>query len=551
MTATATVSSTHRPTERSGASPTAGTGTLVRFMLRRDRVRLTSWVAGIGLLTLYFSLAVQTIAADEAQLAQLAGMFSDPVGRLMTGPAFGMDEPTYERFFSAGYALFLYIFIALMSAFTVVRHTRAEEQSGRAELMRANVVGRHATLTAALLLTAIANVAIGVLMLAATLAADFALGGSALVATAGVAVGLFFAAVAAVTSQMSESSRGASAMAGGLLALAYLIRMGGDMSEAGGSALSWFSPLGWAQQTAPYVEDRWWPLLPLLVLAAALTGAGFWLSTTRDVGAGLLAPRLGRSEARPALGTPLGLAARVLRGNLRGWGVGLVLAALMFGSYAQALVDAADDLPAEFHQLFPGDSMVLGYLAYMGLFLAIFVAAAGVSAMGQLRGEELRGRAELALSAPVGRTRWLGSHLGVLLGGLLALLLAVGIGTAVGAVLVLADGSQYVDELVLASVHQAPAVVAVVGIVAALFGWLPRAANPAGWLVIGYAAFMSNFGQLLELPEFVHEFNVFGHLARYPVEDVAWTPVWVLTALGAAGLVLGLAGWSRREVNRV
>ncbi|MFD1860439.1 hypothetical protein EHW97_12775 [Aeromicrobium camelliae] len=318
MTASATLPPAHRLVETSDASATVGAWTLLRFMLRRDRVRLSSWVVGIGLLTLYFSLAVRTVARDEAQLAQLAGMLSDPVGRLMTGPAFGMEQPTYARFFSAGYALFRYIFIALMSAFTVVRHTRAEEQSGRAELMRANVVGRHATLTAAFLLTAIANVAIGVLMLAATLAAGFAPAGSALVATAGVAVGVFFAAVAAVTSQLSESSRGASAMAGGLLALAYLIRMGGDMSEAGGSTLSWFSPLGWAQQTAPYVEDRWWPLLLLLVLAAALTGAGFWLSTTRDVGAGLLAPRLGRSEAKPALGTPLGLAARVLRGGLRG-----------------------------------------------------------------------------------------------------------------------------------------------------------------------------------------------------------------------------------------
>ncbi|MFD1860438.1 hypothetical protein EHW97_12780 [Aeromicrobium camelliae] len=228
-----------------------------------------------------------------------------------------------------------------------------------------------------------------------------------------------------------------------------------------------------------------------------------------------------------------------------------MLAALMFGSYAQALVDAADDLPEEFHQLFPGDAMVLGYLAFRGLFLAIFVAAAGVSALGQLRSEELRGRAELALSAPVGRTRWLASHLCVLLGGLMAILLAVGIGTAVGAVLVLTDGGHYVDELILASVHQAPAVLAVVGITAALFGWLPRAASPVGWLIIGYAAFMSNFGQLLDLPKFAAEFDVFGHLTRYPVEDVAWTPVWALTAVGAAGLVLGLVGWSRREVNRV
>ena len=39
----------------------------------------------------------------------------------------------------------------LMTMLLVVRHTRAEEQNGLAELIRSNVAGRHAHLTAALL----------------------------------------------------------------------------------------------------------------------------------------------------------------------------------------------------------------------------------------------------------------------------------------------------------------------------------------------------------------------------------------------------------------
>ncbi|GAA1823713.1 ABC transporter permease [Nesterenkonia flava] len=540
------------PSPATGQSTLAGTGTLLRFMLRRDRWRMSLWVAGIGLMAFYFANAIQVIAENETELAQLAGMFTDPVGRLMTGPAFGMDAPTFERFFSAGYVLFLYILIGLMSIFTVVRHTRAEEQTGRAELVRANVVGRHAPLSAVLLLVGGANLVVGALVFAGAAAADYDVQGSALVAAAGIAVGLFFSGVAAVTVQLSETSRGASAMAGGLLGLSYLIRMGGDMAEQGGSALSWFSPLGWSQQAAPYVEDRWWPVIPLVAGTALLTALGYWLSTKRDVEASLMPTRLGRGSAKRSLGTPLGMAARVLRNNLRGWGIALVLCGLMFGSYAQALVDAADDLPEEFAQIFSGDSMMLGYLAYMGLFMAIFVAAAGVSALQQLRGEEARGRVEVGLSVPMSRSTWLGAHLTVLLVGLVLILLLVGVAMGGGAAAVLEDdGGRYFGELVLASLHQAPAVLAVVGVVVALFGWLPRAAGTVGWVIIGYAAVMTNFGQLLELPELFYELNAFGHLAQYPVQDIAWTPVLILTGIGIAGILLGFLGFNRREINRV
>ncbi|GAB3194778.1 ABC transporter permease [Nesterenkonia suensis] len=530
-------------------SPWARTGALIRFMLRRDRLRLSIWVLGIGVLALYFATAIQMIADDVTELAQMATLFGDPVGRMMTGPAFGMDAPSFARFYSAGYVLFVYLLIALMSIFLLVRHTRAEEQAGRVELIRATAVGRHATLTAALLLTAAANAVVAVLVWTASgPLAGYDAVGSALVAAGGFAVGLFFLGAATVSAQITRSSRGASAMAGAVLGLAYLIRLGGDMVQQGGSALSWFSPLAWSQQTAPYVEDRWWPLLLPLCSAAALITLGLWLSARRDVGASLLPPRLGRATARPSLGTATGLALRVLRGVLRGWAVALVLAAMMFGGYAESMVDAAEGLPEEVAMLMSGDDLMLGYLAYMSLFLAIFVAAAGVSGMQVLRGEEVHGRAELVLSLPLSRVRWLAAHLVVLLIGLVVMLLLIGLGTAVGAAAALGDAS-LTGDLLLAGLHQFPAVFAVVGLVVALFGWVPRIAGALGWVMIAFAGIATNFGPLLELPEPVLALNLFGHLAQVPVEAVALTPLLWLLGVGAAGIGVGLVGWRGREVD--
>lgn len=540
---------------RSGSavhSSLTGTGTLLRFVLRRDRIRTTAWLLGIGAAAFYFAHAVQVIADTQQALESLAVLFADPTGRMMTGPGFGMEQPTYERFYSSGYVLYLYILIALMSVFTVIRHTRVEEQTGRAELVRANVVGRHATLTSALILTALISLLAGILMWAAAVSAGFAAVGALLTAVGGFAVGIFFAAAAAVAAQLSASSSGAAGMAGGLIGLAFLIRMGGDAAEAGGSTLSWFSPLAWPQQTAPFVDDRWWPLLIPVVLTVVLVSLGYWLSVRRDLAAGMVPMRLGRASARPVLGTPLGLAAHTLKGGLRGWGVALVLTGLMYGSFAQVMREAADDLPAEMAQLFAGDDLILGYIAYMGLFMAVFIAAAGVSGLSKLRGEETHGRAEYLLSSPVSRVVWFGAHLGVLLAGLLLItaLVGVGIGATTAASLE-NDGGSYFGQVVLSSLMHAPAILAVIGLVSALIGWLPRAAAPVGWVVIGFGAVMSTFGTLLDLPDLITSLNLFGHVSEYPVEEISAAPLLWLSAIGATGILVGLAGWNRREINRI
>src|SRR5690606_7396349 len=96
--------------------------------------------------------------------------------------------------------------------------------------------------------------------------------------------------------QLSESSRAAAGMAGAIAGAAFAVRAVGDMAEVGGSALSWASPFGWASQTAPYVLDRWWPLV--LLLALSLVGAylGFVLQNRRDFGASLISARPGAGE---------------------------------------------------------------------------------------------------------------------------------------------------------------------------------------------------------------------------------------------------------------
>lgn len=530
-----------------GSGSLTGTGTLVRLMLRRDRVKLPAWVAGMGLFVVYIGTALPALAPTEEALATTVSLFNQPVGRMFTGPGLGLEAPTYERFFAAGYVLYLFIVAALMNIMLLTRHTRAEEQGGRAELVRANVAGRHAALTAALVVALITNLAAGVVVTALALANGFAATGSVLVGAATALVGMAFAGVAAVTVQLSEYSRSAAGLAGAVLGVAFVLRALGDMVRVGGSALSWASPLGWGSQTGPYVLDRWWPLLLLLALAALTIALAFWLQSRRDLGAGLLAARPGRPEARGSLGTPLGLAARLQRSSGLAWGVAVVALGVVDGLFAQALVDSAAELPAALQEMFGAGAMTDGYLAFLAVLTGYLTSAYVVFAVQGLRLEEGRGRAEAVLATPTSRAAWAGSHLAVIAAWSVGILAVGGLLTGLAAAAVTGDGG-LVGTTLLAHLNLIPAVLVVLGLCALLFGWAPVLLAPLGWALVGVMVLVGNFGTLLDLPGWLQDLSPLSHPAQVPVEAFRLAPLLVLLALAAVGVVLGLLGLRRRQV---
>lgn len=533
-----------------GTSPLAGLGTIIRFVLRRDRIRLPVWIGAHGLLVLYIGSALPQLAPQERDLAGLTTLLSQPVGRMFTGPAFGLDDPTYERFFAAGYAPYLFILAALMSIFLVTRHTRSEEQSGRAELVRASVTGRHTMLTAALLVTGIANAAAAILVTALAMGIGYAAAGSVLVGLATGLTGMVFAGVTAVTVQINEFSRAANGMAGAILGATFLLRAFGDMAESGGSALSWASPLGWAAQTAPYVHDRWAPLLLSVALAAVTIAAAFILQSRRDFGASLVPPRPGNTRAHRWLGHPLGLAARLQRGGLLSWGIAILAVGIVEGLFTQAMLDAGQDMPPELQAVFGSEQLLEGYLGFLGSFVSILVAAYVVFAMQTLRSEEDAGRADAVLATGVSRHGWLGTHVAVIAVSAILIIFVTGIGTGLAAAVVTGDGSLVADTL-MSHLATLPAVLIVLGLTSGFFGLLPRLMSLVGWLLVALLGIVTLFADLLDLPEFFRALSPLWHLADIPVEDFQLAPFLVLLGVAVVAVGVGLAGFRRRQINVV
>lgn len=478
------------------ATQTAGVGLLVRLALRRDRVRLTVWVAALTVMMVYAPNAVRLAYPEEAQRLSRVELLKTPAGMMMGGPMFGVNETDLGAMMANELMLTLMVATSILAILTVIRHTRAEEESGAAELVLSSVVGRHARTTAALIVVAGVNAVLAVTMTLAMAACGFALDDSAAMCLGVTGVAMLFGAVAAVTAQLWRQARAATGAAMAALAVAALVRGIGDVINSSGSALSWFSPIAWAQQMRPFVALRWWPLAMLVTLAVVLMVLARVAEARREYDAGTIPTTGDRPTAAPISGV-FALQLRLQRGLTIGWGAGLFVAGLAFGSMTKSLIHAAE-----------GNELIARVLAVQGndgvyttmtQFLAAAAAAYTVSLVLRLHGDEENGLAEAVLAGSVSRWHWLLSATASALLGSTVLMVCAGLGNGLGAGLTLGEPFTIV-RLTFAGLAFVPALAVMAAVAAVAVAlrtpWI-------AWLAVTYVVVALYLGALLRLPRWL------------------------------------------------
>jgi len=537
------------------SSVLAGTGALTRLAFRRDRVMLPAWVYVITVLIASNSYSLGKLyptAAARADLAVSGGR--NPALVFLYGRFWGDSLGAVSAW---RYGVWAAIFAALMSIFLVIRHTRADEEAGRLELVGSAAVGRLAALTASLLVALAANVVLTVLLVIVLIAIGLPAAGSVAFALAITTCSLAFAAVAALAAQLTASARAARGIAIGVLGAAYLLRAVGDASGEGGvSWLTWLSPLGWTEFIRPYTEDRWWVLVLPLALTAAATAAAYVLSMVRDHGAGLLPDRPGRPAASAWLRGPTGLAWRLQRGTLYGWAVGFAFTFAASGAAAKgigSLLGGSQQLRNAFTRLGGEAGITDAYLAAIMSLAGLAAAAYATSVVLRLRTEETGGQAEPLLATATSRIRWGLSHIAVAIVGTAALLAVAGVAAGLGYGLRTGSAGPEVARLLGAAMVQLPASLAVAGAAVVLFGLAPRASVAGAWTVVGVVVLIALFGQVLRLSQWVLDVSPFAHVPKLPGAAVTLhTTGAPLLWLGLAAVALataGLAGLRRRDIG--
>ncbi|GAB2753194.1 ABC transporter permease [Sinomonas soli] len=533
--------------------------TLYRQRLRRDRWQLAGWILGIALMAMFSVAAVAKTYGDYATQAEILKVaLATPAILVFRGLARGpgLGSFTFFEIFT-----FLSLLAGWMSTFMAVRHSRAEEEAGRAEMISSTPAGRMLPLAATVLHGVVANVLASAVIALAFIAENLDPGGSVLAGAATGAVGISFLGIGLLAGEFMSTSRGANAVSASLVLVAYLLRGFGDAAGtpgADGMSMSaawpsWISPIGWGQQTFAYTGDRWWPLLLPLGLGALCLAVTALIMDRRDVGAALVAGRTGRADARPALNGSFALAARLQMGSIIGWCVGGLATGLLTGGLGTA-VDAVTQTNPEatkaLRRMVEAQGVSTSQLLVSVFFLlaGVLAAACALQAVIRARQEEAAGTGPWLVSQPLGRIRWFADYLA--LGALT--IVAVMLLTAAGAwvsLIASGDTSAAVGDVWISAIDQIPAALIFLAVPALVFVVWPQATIPVGWTVLAVAVLLGVFGGLIGVDQSMTDVSPFSHTPVPGPGGRDWTGGFWMLGISVAAAAAALALMRRREVG--
>lgn len=522
----------------------AGTGTatgallLVRQNLRRDRVvvlvvlvlmAVMAYASAASTTTIYHSTA-DRVAAAEAINAQPA--LRALYGRILDIHALGEVAMTKMTVTYAAFAGAL--FIAL-----VRRHTRTEEESGRAELVGAAAIGRDAPMAAAVLEASAVAAVLAAVVSAMCLLGGLPLLGSLWFGVIWLGTGLVATGIGAVACQLSASARSCAGIAAALMGALFVVRAVGDASSSIGW-LVWLSPLGWNTQLRAWSGTRPWVAVLYLVASAVLLAAAQAMRSRRDLGSGPLAARPGRVDGRPSFANPYAL---VLRGQLVAltlWSTACLALGILFGLITPGLQDLLDTVDMQEVLDHLGGALIAAVVSVAGIAVTCF----GITVTTHAADDETSGRVELALSTAASRGTWWRATAATALGGVAWLLLVTGVGLWVGLLLggFEGDGGRSWTALV-AALAWVPAAWVVLGVTLCCHAWSAHRAA-LGWAGLGLCVFLTLAGDLLHLPRLVIHLSPYSSVPAYPADAWRWLPFVVLTLVAA---LLAFGAWLRFE----
>ena len=519
---------------------------LLPVALHQDRRSIAPWIALISVLSASSVLVYDWVFPDpEAQRILQLNVTANPAMALIFGKPVDLTTADGFNAWRAG-ALGMF-FSGLMAIFIVVRNSRAEEDSGRAELVASGVIGREARPAVAVALAAMAALLLGVVSALVTIAFGGGVANSIMLSATFTASALLFAGVGVVAAQIGSDARAANTLAVTVLGALFVARGYIDSSGAPDWA-AWLTPFGWLQETRPAVDNIWWPLALVVGLALVLVGVGLALHARRDFGMGLVPPRPGPARAG-AVGTLWGLALRLHRSALASWMVGFAVLGILLGFLANTVTDVFAENPGIAQILASGavaqEDLVAEFLLTMIRLLGIYAAVHGVQVVMRLYAEELEFRADPLLGGATTRAAHLASH------AVIAFLsTAVGMvvaGSVMGWVADATGDTIGFADVLGQTVATIPAVWVLVGLALAVVGAKPSK-RLAGWMAVVATFAITILGPMFTLDEWVLDISPLWHVPNVQAADPAWGGLVGLVLVAAAFTAVGFAGYRRRDI---
>ena len=527
-------------------------------MLKGEIVISSVWIIIIVLVSVAVAPGMAGMFDAEAR-GQFVSVLDNPVMVSLMGPVYGADNYTSGAMYTGMMLLWVLISVGVMNVFLMGRHTRADEEKGRAELVRSLPVGRMANLNAAMITSVVINLLLGLLMglgLAAAGVESMDFAGSMLYGALNCAFGILVAAVTALFCQLSASRGGASGYSFLILGIFYMARAVGDMQEI--EIVSCISPLGLALRAKAYIENRWWPVFALLVTAAAIAAAAYKLNSARDLDQGFIPARPGKKEASFLLSEPFGLAFRLLRGQLAIWLTVMFALGASYGSMVGNIDEFIGGSP-EYLQILGLDpaaaaatkgNIQMYYLSFVASMMTLLCIVPLLIAALKPRSEEKDHRAEQVLAGAVSRGKYISGYTVLAYGASVLLQFATAAGIYFSAASLAGEANPFAfGTLLKAFLSYLPALWMMIGMAVLLVGAVPRAAG-AVWGYFGFVFFASFMGEVLGLPEWLLCLSPLHHVPNVILGDgISVLPLVALTLTAAAMTAAGFVFYGRRDME--
>ncbi|MGA4507458.1 ABC transporter permease [Propionibacteriaceae bacterium G1746] len=526
---------------------TAGARTLLRTTLHHDGRNFGPFAALATLLSASSVLIYPWLFPDAFdRFAFSTAVGANPAIGLVFGPAFDL---TTDEGFNAWRSLALGGFIAALgAAFAVTRNTRGQEDSGQAELLASGVLGRGARLGAAVGMGVLGSLLLGIVAATVTILCGGTVVASTLLAATFTCTGWMFTGVAAVAAQLGADARTSNTLAIGTLGTLFVLRGFAYAIDAPQWTI-WVNPLGWMTETRPASGNHLWPLLLAVGLTLVLLTVAFIMESRRDFGQGVISPRPG--PARGRVHTTRGLALRLNYSSILLWLAVMVMLGFVFGYMTVSVKDILAEQPGVAAVLAAGattaDQLVGVFLHTIIALLGIVASVPGVLVMLKVHSEEREDRLEPVIATRARRITYYAANVLLALGLVAVLVLLAG--AVIGLRVQGSDVGLSFGDVVWQAAATVPAVWAVVALSVAVVGARPGVAI-AAWAGVPVTFLLTLLGPSFKLPDWALGISPYWHVPAVANPDRDWWGLLGVAGVTAVLLVVGFAGFRRRDLAR-
>lgn len=520
---------------------------IVKFTIRRDKIKLISWVLVLVLFDMYALPYMNDMYPTQEARDTFLTVLQNPAMMAMFGKGYGLDNYNYGAFYAHMMYVWLGLFNGIMAIMIVSKHLRAEEEEGRYEMVRSLPVGRNANLLASMIVMVITFTTFIILKvisysLVNVESIDFA---GTMNFSIGLALfGLFFSALTAVIAQVFQSNR--SVMGLGFTALIglYLLFSIGILSS---DFLLWLSPFQWMVHSQAFVNNVYWPLLIVLVVSVGIGILALYLSSIRDLDAGLLQQKTKVHKTKKYVKRPLGFIVLLSKSLIIWWLISLFVLGASYGSIfgdIESFVSGNDMLT----NLLPENDDYPMAVLFMGFVVTVMSIVSTIPALlvvNKISTEEQKGRMEIQLSHSVSKLEIVISHLVISIFAAASALFVSALGLFVASNGVMEDPISF---SIILGAHFAylPAILLFIGLSVTISGLVPRKIWVV-WVYLGFSFFLTYLGQIIGVYENARKLSPFEFAPNIPMDDMNWLIQSIILIIALVLGFIGLRGYQRRN----